>query len=209
MNREVPNPNVPSVGHDSRGGLQLAVIFLSAVALGLSAPAATEESLLDAGKVKPLAKVPPVAYVNQTVSLTFETATASATPQSQLSTPHLALPALDFPAMGWPQVKGLLALNQIVLIDVRFKTSYDLAHIPGAISFPSHDYTKDDLLSLAGRYPQGTRLVLYCGSEACGLWRSLAEELVRVGGFTNVAYMPGGFMEYFLAEPAKAKPKSP
>src|SRR5688572_22493144 len=221
MNSQPPNPNPPSEGSASRVGPQLAVILLAAAVLGLiynqasplglRAPAAAETSPASVGKAQPVVTVPPVAYVNQTLALTLETVTAnaSAIPQAQLSAPQPALPSFDFPAIGWPQVKGLLASNQIVLVDVRFKASYDLAHIPGAISFPSHDYTKEELLSLAAQYPKSTRLVLYCGSEACGLWRSLAVELVRVGGFTNVAYMPGGFMEYFQAEPAGANTKSP
>lgn len=109
-------------------------------------------------------------------------------------------PAMNYRAMGWPEVKTLLASNAIVLVDTRFQDSYDRGHIPGAISFPAHGQTQATLLTFMEKYPKDTRFVLYCGSEACRLWQSLADGLVRIGGYTNIAYMPGGYMQYFTTE---------
>lgn len=210
MNGSTSNFRNAGTARSFRLGLQASAVLLVAAALGLAYNGNSPLGLRPAAEVSssvvrtnPAESSSRVVYANQTLALTLEGAKSRPVlaPPEQLPVASAQLPALNFPAIGWPEVKGLLASNQIVLVDVRFKNSYALGHIPGAISFPSHDLTEEEFKSFIAKYPKDTRFVLYCGSETCALWRTLAEGLVTRGGFTNVAYMPGGYMEHFLAEP--------
>lgn len=136
---------------------------------------------------------------NETISLSFDNPTTVSAPPP--APPSGNSPAVNLPALRWPEVKALLDAGKIVLLDARAKASYDSGHIPGAISLPAAT-PANDLRTFTERFQKTTALVTYCGADDCRLSHALAEMLVKVCGFTNVSEMPGGFAEYNLATSA-------
>ena len=59
------------------------------------------------------------------------------------------------------QAKGMIEQNQVILIDVRTQSEYDLMHIRGAINIPVSDIEKKIFI-----YEQNTPIMVYCSSGA-------------------------------------------
>ena len=221
MSDSLPDTNPRVTNRGARAVWKLGGIFLAGFVVGLAYSRMSPVGLpslvggqagaLATNKERSAVTAGRTSYTNETLSVTLELdgEVASRVPTPSVRAIEPELPPIVLPTLNWPQVKSLLASNQIVLVDTRFKASYDLGHIPGAVSFPSHGQEDEDLWKFANRYAKGTRFVLYCGSETCGMWRTLAENLARFCGFTNVYHMPGGYMEYFLAEGDASRTKSP
>ncbi len=125
-------------------------------------------------------------------------------PTAPVSTNPSNLPATAGPlttnanALPWVEVKALLESGQIVLLDARAKTAYDLEHIPAALSLPT-DSKPEEFIAFAMKYPKDSAIVVYCGGGDCDQSRELAEKLRKELGYTNVKEMPGGIVEYRLA----------
>jgi rhodanese-related sulfurtransferase len=101
--------------------------------------------------------------------------------------------------LRWAEVKPLLAAGQIVLVDARATAAYEIEHIPGAVSLPAES-APAELIAFATKHPQYTAIVVYCGSDDCDVAHELAEKLRQELGYTNVREMPGGVVEYRVAE---------
>lgn len=183
-----PNPtNLP--------WLQMSGILLAATFLGL---AYNQASPLGVRAGKPAGIAPKrTGFVNETVSLTLDTA-------ESMPAPAIPKPAHDIPNLKWPQVKHLLDSGKVVLVDARAKATYDLGHIPGAISLPSNS-SAAEFQAFAKTHPPGTTIVAYCGSESCHASRQTLDSLAKIGGFTHLNAMPGGYAE-FLAAQTPTKP---
>ena len=199
----------------ARLGWQVVAIFAGAVLLGTiynnasplgvraSSPAEADELKTAAGPLPPkLAKVRK-GYVNETLSLSLEE--SDGIHPSALAAPAAASPAA-INSLTWPQVKPLLDAGRIVLVDARAKTSFDVGHIPGAVSLPAGS-PATEIQAFAGKYPKQTAIIVYCASTACHLSRQLAETLIRTGSFTDVSEMPGGYAEYLAAQSAPTPTK--
>jgi rhodanese-related sulfurtransferase len=102
--------------------------------------------------------------------------------------------------VSWLETKKLLSAGQIVLVDARASVFYETGHIPGAISLPAVGAPPETFAAFAARYPRGTPLVVYCGSEQCPLAAQLIKILIGSMGYTDVRDMPGGFVEYRATE---------
>lgn len=124
------------------------------------------------------------------------TALVSTNPGNTLAT--LAALTTNAFAIRWIEVKPLLESGQIVLLDARAKTAYDLEHIPGALSLPTES-KPEDFIAFAMKYPKDTAIVVYCGGGNCDESHELAGKLRKDLGYTNVRGMPGGIVEYRLA----------
>jgi len=107
-------------------------------------------------------------------------------------------------ALRWVEVEPLLTAGQVVLLDARAKAAYDIEHIPGAISLPAESQPAE-FIAFAAKYPQNTAIVVYCGGGNCDLSHELREKLRKDLGYTNVREMPGGIVEWRVAE-GKATP---
>jgi rhodanese-related sulfurtransferase len=55
-------------------------------------------------------------------------------------------------------------------------------------------------MAFAMKYPQSTPIVVYCGGTDCDLSEQLAKKLRSDLGYTDVREMPGGIVEWRLAE---------
>lgn len=104
--------------------------------------------------------------------------------------------------LRWVEVKPLLEAGRIVLVDARAKTAFEAEHIPGAVSLPANA-PPEEFVAFAIKYPQTTPIVVYCGGTDCDLSHQLAEKLRADMGYSDVREMPGGIVEWRLAE-AKA-----
>ncbi len=183
---------------------QVVAIFAAAVALGLvynvASPLGVRAPKPERQVANPLVKsnIPalPLAASVPTNSASVTTTPAPLTTNASAST------------VRWLEIKHLLEAGQIVLVDGRAKTAYDIEHIPGAVSLPTESEPAE-FLAFATKHPQNTAIVVYCGSENCDAAHELAEKLRKELGFTNVKEMPGGVVEYRVAEsktnPAGAK----
>lgn len=141
---------------------------------------------------------------NETISLTLElppapvVVPAPANDPPSTANPAPVAPGMVIPSLKWPEVKALLDAGKIVLVDARLKANYDIGHIPGAILLPATS-SADELRAFAEKHPKNTAFVTYCGSETCHMSHQLAEQLIKICGFTNVRHMPGGYAEYTIA----------
>ena len=201
---------------------QVLAILVAATVLGLlynqASPLGVRASVpaAMADTNKPAESVPKrMGFVNETLSLTLEASDQTPAPGTA---PNRAAPpapppavapaqALDIPDITWVGVKPLLAAGKIVLVDARPKSAYDVGHIPGAVSLSSNSQAAD-VQVFARAYPPNTAFVAYCGSESCHASRQILDALVRLGGFTHVSDMRGGYAE-FLATQAPATPPPP
>lgn len=210
------SPPTPGSAANAKLWFQAACLFAAAVTFGViyngasplgvrpnASPVAGTGSAADA---KPA--IPSKGVFNETVSMTLESAPGIAPlPAGVLPTPVTGPPQAAIPTLTWPQVQALSGAKNVVLVDARAKTAYDLGHIPGAVLLAS-GAPLEEVQAFAAKYPKDTALVVYCGSTTCRASQQLARQLVAVGGFTNVSEMPGGFAEYTvaLASPPKTKP---
>ncbi|WP_115787186.1 ArsR/SmtB family transcription factor [Arthrobacter silvisoli] len=60
------------------------------------------------------------------------------------------------------ELQGRLKQGDVVVLDVRPRTEYDAAHIPGALSVPV-----DDLKARLRQIPEGRDIVAYCRGSYC------------------------------------------
>ena len=87
------------------------------------------------------------------------------------------------------QVLQLIANNQAVLIDARYKAEYLKAHIQNAQNIPFESLTEyeEELKSL----PHNKWLICYCEGPPCDLGELLAYELINVGYKSVAIYHDG------------------
>lgn len=103
------------------------------------------------------------------------------------------------PGLRWAEVKPLLESGRIVLVDARARTAFEAEHIPGAVSLPANA-PPEEFVAFAMKYSQSTPIVVYCGGLDCDLSEQLAQKLRNDLGFVDVREMPGGIVEWRLAE---------
>ncbi len=165
--------------------IALGLIYNIASPLGVRAPQPEDQLTLPNTASNPL-----------TVPISANTSNAATTP-----TPTTT----GAPVLRWGEVKGLLETGQIVLLDARAKTAYDLEHISGALSLPTES-KPEEFIAFAMKHPKDTAMVVYCGGGNCDQSHELAEKLTKDLGYTNVRIMPGGIVEWRVAE---GKPTPP
>jgi rhodanese-related sulfurtransferase len=100
---------------------------------------------------------------------------------------------------SWAAVKPLLDSGKIVMVDVRQATTYELGHIPGAVSLP-YTSKEDAYIDFQKKYPKDTHLVLYCTDVGCPLSMKMSEVLVERFGYQSVQHMTEGYAEWQRAE---------
>lgn len=98
--------------------------------------------------------------------------------------------------------KVLEAVHQGTLIlDARSEQNYNNAHIPGAMSFPSH-YVGDDLAMVDQLLEQvrqradiTNEIIVYCGGGECDDSVMVFNLLTQTAGFQNVRIYHGGWKD--------------
>lgn len=121
----------------------------------------------------------------------ISSAAAPAKPAEPAVAPSFTAPS----PTTWAQVKPLITVNKLVLIDARAKGAYEAGHIPGAISLPESS-SPEELNQFRTATGTNTHVVVYCSSTSCSLSFKLAYKLAKDYGFTHVQYMTGGYLEY-------------
>lgn len=128
---------------------------------------------------------------------THSASTIPAVPSASASSPSGSLPALpEVGSITWAQAKEQLHDGVTVIVDARAPSYYEAGHIPDAVSMPPTSGALE-FAAFVGKYPpQTSRVIIYCGTEACGLSKALASRLINDFGYTDVKVMPGGYAEY-------------
>lgn len=86
---------------------------------------------------------------------------------------------LSFEADCWDVHHALARRRQdFALLDVRGRTAYAAAHVPGALSWPQADITAE---RIAARWPRDTLFVVYCAGPHCNGADRAALKLARLG----------------------------
>jgi len=129
--------------------------------------------------------------------------TATSTNSTGVTVSPVTLP--DRAALRWKEVKALLAAGQIVLLDARPKSAYDIEHIPGALSLPANSEPAQ-FIEFVTQHPPSSAIVVYCGGGTCDLSHELREKLTKEFGYTSVKEMPGGIVEWRVTEGKSAPP---
>lgn len=171
--------------------IALGLIYNIASPLGVRAPKPADEAAIPTrGSNAPIVRPSAQAVTNP-----------AAVPVTPLS---LATNVIPF-GIRWIEVKPLLETGQVVLVDARAKTAYDLEHIPGAVSLPTES-KPEDFIAFAMKHPKDTVVVVYCGGDNCDQSKELADKLRNDLGYTNVRVMIGGIVEYRLAAGKQTSP---
>ena len=92
------------------------------------------------------------------------------------------------------KVLRLVQEGNTALVDVRRADIYDLGHIPGALSFPLHEF--DTVIDrFKSRFAPDTPLLMYCSGVTCTDSHDFAARLIQMG-YTGVTVYAGGFTEW-------------
>jgi rhodanese-related sulfurtransferase len=83
--------------------------------------------------------------------------------------------------------------EDVALIDVREDREWNLGHIPGAVHMSRGTLEQ----KIERTVPRGRKVVLYC---AAGNRSSLAVEMLKQMGYTDVSSMRGGFRAWVDAD---------
>lgn len=104
-----------------------------------------------------------------------------------------------FANLDVPQFEKLRANTNHVVLDVRTKAEFDLAHIPGALNLDVNgpDFDKD-----VGRLDRSRVYLVHCAS---GIRSMKACNVMRPLGFTNLNNLQGGFRAWDKAQRASNK----
>ncbi len=95
----------------------------------------------------------------------------------------------------WLQVRTMLSVGQVLLIDARPKSEYEQGHITGAISIPFDAPPSAVKQFLAGK-PSTARFAAYCAAMGCPEAFQLSTRLIREFGFVNAQFMLEGYAEW-------------
>ncbi|WP_018969073.1 rhodanese-like domain-containing protein [Rubritalea marina] len=88
--------------------------------------------------------------------------------------------------------------GNVLWVDARDKKSYERKHMPGAILVPETDaenaLTQPEVMQQIGMSGvEGQALVIYCGSDACGSSKHVAEKIRSTGFHSKVFILHGGW----------------
>ena len=92
------------------------------------------------------------------------------------------------------KLRRMIATGKLVLIDARLDMAYVQGHLPGALSFPLHDFN-NNLKSLEQALSKKLPVVVYCSGVSCQDSHRFARKLV-VMGVKDVMVYSGGFEEW-------------
>ena len=186
-------------GRTPRNGLlaPMAGMLLLAVALGLAynslSPLGTESGT---GIAAPHPAPPPRA--GSLSGSNVGSTTSPAIPAHIVRESSPEQPSGQIRVVKWTEIKPQVESGTLLLIDARPAASYQLNHIPGAISIPP-ETSEADFLRLMAEYPKSRPIAVYCASESCHVSRALAQHLASLG-FSQVNDMQGGMAEYLRGQ---------
>jgi len=104
-----------------------------------------------------------------------------------------------FANLDVPQFEKLRADTNHVVLDVRTKAQFDLAHIPGATNL---DVNGPDFEQQVGKLDRSKVYLVHCAS---GIRSMKACNMMRPLGFTNLHNLQGGFRAWDKAQRAGKK----
>ncbi len=89
--------------------------------------------------------------------------------------------------------------NSAVWVDARSKVSYELGHVPGAMSLPSSDFEAGFAL-VGAKFPKNVRIVVYCTSADCDESERVITGLVKKGyQYRYLLHFKDGWNEWEMA----------
>jgi len=92
------------------------------------------------------------------------------------------------------KLRRMMASGNLILIDARLDVAYAQGHLPGALSFPLHDFNAN-LKPLERVLAKKLPVVVYCSGAACQDSHEFARKLVLMG-VKDVMVYSGGFEEW-------------
>lgn len=104
-----------------------------------------------------------------------------------------------FANLDVPQFEKLRANTNHVVLDVRTKAEFDIAHIPGALHL---DVNGPDFDQEVGKLDRSKVYLVHCAS---GIRSMKACNVMRPLGFTNLHNLQGGFRAWDKAQRAGKK----
>ncbi|MFI8748108.1 rhodanese-like domain-containing protein [Pseudomonas sp. NPDC077186] len=84
---------------------------------------------------------------------------------------------LEFEIDSWDLAEAQKAQENVVVLDARSAQAYDLAHIPGALSFPHKRMTAEH----TGELRRDALYVVYCDGIGCNASTAGALKMARLG----------------------------
>jgi rhodanese-related sulfurtransferase len=93
----------------------------------------------------------------------------------------------EFKDVSISDLKSAMKEKKVVLLDVNGTSSWNKAHIPGAIDFEASKGKLSELLPK----DKDTLIVAYCGGPTCSAYQSAAKEAKKLG-YSNVKHLSAG-----------------
>lgn len=118
------------------------------------------------------------------ITLIFSLFITSFTVSSAQSVPYKRISA--------PEVKYLLEKDNVLLVNVLSKISYDMQHIPNSIHIDITEIETSDLLPV----DKSTTLIFHCMGKQCPLSERACKKAVK-RGYSNIYWFVGGIPEWY------------
>lgn len=92
------------------------------------------------------------------------------------------------------KVRRMIKNGETVLVDVRRSDIYDQGHIPGALSFPLHEFD-DRIPEFTAAVEKTAAVLVYCSGVTCSESHRFAARIIKMG-YARVTVYAGGFAEW-------------
>jgi rhodanese-related sulfurtransferase len=102
-------------------------------------------------------------------------------------------PADGFARVTWSEAAAKVASGEWLLIDARVEEEYAAAHIPGAVSLPSHSFP-EMITFFSEEQSRDKTAVIYCDTAECDRSVELARRLQTEAGWTDLRILDGGML---------------
>ena len=101
----------------------------------------------------------------------------------------------EFADISIQDVKAAAEAKSAVIIDANSPASYNIGHVPGALSWAQ---IKNDL---AAKLPadKNALIIAYCGNPKCGAYLQAAKAAEKLG-YTNIKHMSAGIAGWNAAK---------
>ena len=98
-----------------------------------------------------------------------------------------------FAQVTWREAAPKVSSGEWLLIDARPEEEFQRAHIPGAVSVPSHSFP-EMIVFFAEDHGRNKTTVIYCDTTDCDRSVELARRLRDEVGWTDLRILDGGML---------------
>ena len=110
------------------------------------------------------------------------------------------VPSDGFARVTWGETASKVGTGEWLLIDARTEEEFQRAHLPGAVSLPSHSFP-EMIVFFVEEQDRNKTAVIYCDTAECDRSVELAQRLRNEVGWTNLRILDGGMLGWKRSRP--------